>query len=66
MTRGRFAKVRVSAYENQLIEISSRVQEADAIATLQRCRSDLNQLIQRVMKDFSEERIFDQCSMFFR
>ncbi len=53
-------KVRVSAYNDKLIEIASRAQEAEDIATLQRCRSDLNLLIQRVMKDFSEERISDQ------
>jgi TRAP transporter TAXI family solute receptor len=53
-------KVRVSAYNDKLIEIAARAQEAEDIATLQRCRTDLNQLIQRVMKDFSEERISDQ------
>ncbi|HEV7259830.1 MAG TPA: TAXI family TRAP transporter solute-binding subunit [Bosea sp. (in: a-proteobacteria)] len=53
-------KVRVSAYNDKLIEIASRAQEASDVATLQRCRADLNLLIQRVMKDFSEERISDQ------
>lgn len=53
-------KVRVSAYNDKLIEIAARAQEADDIVTLQGCRSDLNLLIQRVMKDFSEERISDQ------
>lgn len=53
-------KIRVSAYNDKLIEIASRAQAADDIATLQRCRADLNLLIQRVMKDFSEERISDQ------
>lgn len=56
-------KIRVSAYNDKLIEIASRTQEAQEagdIAALHRCRSDLNLLIQRVMKDFSEERISDQ------
>jgi uncharacterized protein len=53
-------KIRVSAYNDKLIEIAARAQEASDVATLQRCRTDLNQLIQRVMKDFSEERISDQ------
>ncbi|WP_083532943.1 TAXI family TRAP transporter solute-binding subunit [Bosea sp. WAO] len=53
-------KVRVSAYNDKLIEIASRAQEADDLATLHKCRADLNLLIQRVMKDFSEERISDQ------
>lgn len=53
-------KVRVSAYNDKLIDIAARAQEADDLATLQRCRTDLNLLIQRVMKDFSEERISDQ------
>jgi TRAP transporter TAXI family solute receptor len=53
-------KVRVSAYNDKLIEISSRANETDNLETLQRCRADLNLLIQRVMTDFSEERISDQ------
>ena len=53
-------KVRVSSYNEKLIDISARAQAAGDVETLQRCRSDLNQLIQRVMKDFSEERISDQ------
>lgn len=53
-------KVRVSAYNDKLIDIASRAQEADDLATLHGCRKDLNLLIQRVMKDFSEERISDQ------
>jgi TRAP transporter TAXI family solute receptor len=52
-------KVRVSAYNDKLIEIASRAQEAGDLATLNDCRKDLNLLIQRVMKDFSEERISD-------
>jgi TRAP transporter TAXI family solute receptor len=53
-------KVRVSAYNADLIDISARAQAAETLEALQRCRADLNQLIQRVMKDFSEERISDQ------
>ncbi len=53
-------KVRVSAYNDNLIDIASRAQQAGDLETLHRCRSDLNQLIQRVMRDFSEERISDQ------
>lgn len=53
-------KVRVSAYNDKLIDIASRAQEAGDLATLHGCRKDLNLLIQRVMKDFSEERISDQ------
>lgn len=53
-------KVRVSAYNDKLIDIASRVQEAEDLDTLYRCRAELNLLIQRVMKDFSEERISDQ------
>jgi hypothetical protein len=53
-------KVRVSAYNADLIDISARAQAADSLEALQLCRADLNRLIQRVMKDFSEERISDQ------
>ena len=53
-------KVRVSAYNDKLIEIAARAQVADDLPTLHGCRTDLNLLIQRVMKDFSEERISDQ------
>jgi TRAP transporter TAXI family solute receptor len=53
-------KVRVSAYNADLIDISARAQAADTLEALQLCRADLNRLIQRVMKDFSEERISDQ------
>ncbi len=53
-------KVRVSAYNADLIDISARAQAAGTLEALQKCRADLNHLIQRVMKDFSEERISDQ------
>lgn len=53
-------KVRVSAYNAELMRIAAVAQGAPTLAELRVCRADLNALIQRVMRDFAEERISDQ------
>ena len=54
--RGR-RKVRVSAYNDELMRIAALAQGDPSLAMLQACRADLNALIHRVMRDFAEERI---------
>lgn len=57
--RGR-RKVRVSAYNAELMRIAALVQAEPPFAELRAARADLDALIQRVMRDFAEERISDQ------
>jgi uncharacterized protein len=57
--RGR-RKVRVSAYNAELMRISALAQSSPSLTELRACRADLNALIHRVMKDFAQERISDQ------
>jgi hypothetical protein len=52
-------KVRVSAYNEELMRIATLVQQRPPLSVLQGCRADLNALIQRVMRDFAAERISD-------